>query len=218
MVHTCHHIWLLLTSAWIIYNQEPLITTKQSHQSQKQFFFDLQHLKMVLANTSEILTNQIDLSSKLREEVDNLHSSILALIQGKLTPTFLPEFTLNKTIGEIRRVLSKTQPNFYNAQTQIPWYKQHADFFYARMKHSLYITVKFPITSHKELLRLYKVISYPIPINSTASYATNILHLLTYMCTLLFHHTNNSTLHLQLQIWKHVNINHQTFTVTSTKH
>lgn len=146
----------------------------------KTFFFDLQHLKMVLANTYTILTNQIDLSSKLRAEIDNLHSSILELIQGKLTPTFFPKSTLLKTVGEIQRILFKTQPNFYIAQTQIPWYYQHADFFYARMKYSLYIAVKFPITSHKEPLRLYKVISYPVLINSTASHATNILHLPTY--------------------------------------
>lgn len=71
---------------------------------------------MVLANTSKILTNQIDLSSKLRADIDNLHSSILALIEGKLTPTFLPKLTS----------------------------------------------------------------SYPVPINSTASRATNILHLPTW--------------------------------------
>lgn len=146
----------------------------------KTFFLDLQHLKMVLANTSKILTEQIDLSSKLRADIDNLHSSVLALIQGKLTPTFLPKYTLHKTITEIQKILSKTQPNFFVSQTQIPWYYQHADFFYARRKNSLFISVKFPVTSHREPLHLYKVISYPVPINSTSSHATNILHLPTY--------------------------------------
>ena len=52
----------------------------------------------------------------------------------------------------------------------------------ARNKHSLYIIVKFPITSHREPLQLdlYNVISYPVPINSTASHATKIIQLPTY--------------------------------------
>ena len=146
----------------------------------RTFFLDLQHLKMVLANTSKILTKQIDLSSKLRADIDNLHASVLALVQGKLTPTFLPKSVLHKTITEIQRILSSKQPNFYISQTQIPWYYQHANFFYARYKHSLYIIVKFPITSHREPMQLYKVISYPVPINSTAAHATNIIQLPTY--------------------------------------
>ena len=146
----------------------------------KTFFIDLQHLQIVIENTTEILINQIDLASQLRSNFDNLHNSILALIQGKLTPFFISKTTLHHAIVEITKILADKEPKFYLTQTQVNWYYQYAKYFYARHKNSLFITVKFPLTSQKEPMNIYKVISYPVPINSTSSHGTSLLHLPQY--------------------------------------
>lgn len=48
---------------------------------------------------------------------------------------------------------------------------------YARYNHSIFITVKFPISSLKEPLKLFYVIALPVPINETSDHATHLLGL-----------------------------------------
>lgn len=153
---------------------------KAINQLSKTFFFNLQHLELVIENTTGILINQLDTASQLRAEFDNLHGSILALIQGKLTPHLISKQNMQHSISEIQKLLSHKEPHFYLSQKQLNWYYQKAKFFYVRHKSSLYITVKFPLTSQRLPLSLYKVISYPVPINSTSSHATSLLNLPTY--------------------------------------
>lgn len=67
----------------------------------KTFFLNLQHLELVIENTTGILVNQLDIASQLRANIDNLHASVLALIQGKLTPYLISREFLQYSILEI---------------------------------------------------------------------------------------------------------------------
>ena len=40
---------------------------------------------------------------------------------------------------------------------------------------NVYISVRFPISTHAQPLQLYKVISLPVPSNNTSSHATQLL-------------------------------------------
>lgn len=146
----------------------------------KTFFLNLQHLEIVIENTTGILVNQLDIASQLRANIDNLHASVLALIQGKLTPYLISRELLQYSISEIQKLLSHKEPHFYLSQKSVNWYYQNAKFFYVRHKSSLFITVKFPLTSQRQPITLYKVLSYPVPINATSSHATSLLNLPTY--------------------------------------
>lgn len=59
--------------------------------------------------------------------------------------------------------------------------------FCTRHKSFLYITVKFPLTSERLPLSLYKVI-YPVQMNSTSSHLISLLNLPTYFAATSHQH------------------------------
>ena len=54
-------------------------------------------------------------------------------------------------------------------------------FLFARNGTNIYITIKLPVSYFEEPLTLYKVISSPVPVNSTSPHATQLLDLPPYL-------------------------------------
>ncbi|XP_064617309.1 uncharacterized protein LOC135481413 [Liolophura sinensis] len=54
-------------------------------------------------------------------------------------------------------------------------------FLFARSKSRLYITIKIPISPIKSALSLFKIISVPVPINTTSPHASQLLGIDSYL-------------------------------------
>lgn len=86
-----------------------------------------------------------------------------------------------QTLQQIEKKLSKSHTRFFLIKKHPAYYYRSADFLYVRQGSSLFITIKFPISSHRYPLTLFKVISLPVPINSTSSHASQLLDTPDYL-------------------------------------
>ena len=124
-----------------------------------------------------ILTKQIQNSNHLNHQLDEIKLGIIDLVKGKLSPMILPPELLQTTINDIQKLLNSKYPEFYVAHTQVDQIYKSDKFLYARQNNSLFITIKLPISAHKHNLKLYDIMSFPVPINSTSTQATQLLDL-----------------------------------------
>ena len=79
--------------------------------------------------------------------------------------------------------MSKSYSQFHLTHLNPSYYYSNGKFMYARNHSSLYVTLKFPLSSFSHPLELYKAISLPVPVqhNSTSSlHATQLLTLPDY--------------------------------------
>lgn len=133
------------------------------------------------SNISTIIADQVHKSSSIINSLTNLQHAIESLVQGKITPFLIQESVLAQTLQQIEKKLSKSHTRFFLIKKHPAYYYRSADFLYVRQGSSLFITIKFPISSHRYPLTLYKVISLPVPINSTSSHASQLLDTPDYL-------------------------------------
>ena len=124
-----------------------------------------------------ILTKQIQNSNHLNHQLDEIKLGIIDLVKGKLSPLILPPELIQTTINDIQKLLNSKYPEFYVAHTQVDQIYKSDKSLYARQNNSLFITIKLPISAHKHNLKLYDIMSFPVPINSTSTQATQLLDL-----------------------------------------
>ena len=150
------------------------------------------NIEQAYMNMSRIIVQQVSKASTLRDTFNKLESSVQTLVENRLTPYLIPKSSLIKTIQHIHRLLRKNYKQFYLTHTDPAFYYSHAKFVYARVKSSLYITVKFPVSTHNKPLELYKVISLPVPLvaNTTSHmHATQLKSLSDYFA--ITHHRDH---------------------------
>ena len=109
-----------------------------------------------------------------------------SLVEGKLSPFLVPRSSLKNVIKGISDSLKKNHKGFYLCYTDPAFYYSHAKFLYARHMGNIYISVRFPISTHAQPLQMYKVISLPVPLNATSSHATQLLSVPEYLA--ITHH------------------------------
>ena len=102
------------------------------------------------------------------------------LAEGKLSPLLIKPTLLRNTIADIQNILSRDYPNFFLISTNPQYYYRHADFSVYRQKSNVLITIKFPISS-MQTFELYKVYTWPSPINASTNSATQIKDLPDYL-------------------------------------
>lgn len=139
------------------------------------------------SNISTIIADQVHKSSSIINSLTNLQNSIESLVQGKLTPFLIPEEILAHTLQHIQRKLAKSHSKFFLIRKHPAQYYKSSDFLYVRQGSLLFVTVKFPISSHRYPLTLYKVISLPVPINSTSTHASQLLDTPDYLAVTHHH-------------------------------
>ncbi|MEW8547942.1 MAG: hypothetical protein AB2693_30925, partial [Candidatus Thiodiazotropha sp.] len=135
------------------------------------------NLQYMFEQMINLLSQQIKTSSDMNHELDELKIGVTDLVNGKLSPLLLPQSILESTLNDIQNILITRYPGFYLTQPSTANVYSNAKFMYARNGTSLFITVKLPISHFKEPLMVYKVISLPVPVNSTSAHATHLLHL-----------------------------------------
>ena len=132
-----------------------------------------EHFQSMIA----LLSQQIQSSSHINHELDELKIGITDLVNGKLSPLLLPQPILSSTINNIQNILNNKYPGFYLNQASPASIYSDSNFLYSRNKTSVYITIKIPISHFQEPLHVFNVLSLPVPVNATSKHATHLLNL-----------------------------------------
>ena len=127
-----------------------------------------------------LLLRQLRVSNTINHELDELKIAIVNLANGKLSPLLLPLDTLQNTLNDIQNILATKYTGFFVSINSAAQMYHDAKFIYTRKQSVLYLTLKVPISYSKDSLNLYRVLSFPVPINDTAKHATQILNMPDY--------------------------------------
>jgi hypothetical protein len=108
--------------------------------------------------------------------------------------------------------------NKFKVLTSDPnYYYKYASFTILRNDSTLYISIKFPITTHGKLFQTYNVLSFPVEVNSTHNHATNVTGKIIFIrnkstVTRNSENTKRASLYmcsvigaLQLKLWYYIN-------------
>lgn len=126
------------------------------------------------------LIDQIKTTTSLTHEIEEFKLGVTYLVNGKLSPLLIPYETMQSTINDISTLVHAKFSGFHLSVTDAK-FSYNTKFVYARNKTKLYVTVKFPISNFQKPLTRYKIISVPVPVNSTSEHATQILDLSKYL-------------------------------------
>ena len=80
-------------------------------------------------------------------------------------------------MNEIQTLMHMKYPGFHLTKHKPSKIYENAKFVNMHHDSKLYVTVKFPMSSHAKPLSLFKVLSYPMPVNDTSDHATQIVDL-----------------------------------------
>ena len=133
------------------------------------------NLEHMFQEMNSLLSQQIQTSTHINHELDELKLGVTNLVNGRLSPLILPQSVLESTFIDIQNILNTKFPGFYLTRVSSASVYSSSNFLYARNDTSLFITVKLPVSHFKKPLQVYNVISLPIPINSTSTHATHLL-------------------------------------------
>lgn len=150
---------------------------------------NIDQLVATVTNFSEILVNQVNKVTVFKNRLDKLETSIQTLVEGKLSPFLISKTLLMHTIRQISSLLRKSYKGFELVHTDPSYFYSEGQFVYARQGTTLYVTIKFPISSQQSSMPLYKVVSMPVPMSSNAStgQATQLLSLPDYFAITQHH-------------------------------
>ena len=138
------------------------------------------HFKDISLQLSNILISHMNQSSAIYKYLQNLKVGIDEITKGQLSPFLLSPKILHKVIRHIQIMLSEKFKGFYLLHTDVSYYFSKAQLLYARKHDTLYVTLKFPVSTFSSPLLLYAVNSYPVPVNASSNHGTQILDLPTH--------------------------------------
>ena len=124
-----------------------------------------------------LLIEQIKSSENLNHELDELKFGVNNLVNNKLSPLIIPSEVMESTLQDIQNMLESKFHGFHLALKSVNEVYSSCKYLLARNGTKLYVTLKLPVTYFKDPLTLYKVISMPVPINSSSDHATQLLNL-----------------------------------------
>lgn len=147
----------------------------------KSFESSLRTLEQNMMNMSKVLTTLSNNFNVLRSNLLQLQSSVQSLVEGNISPSYIPKIVLTKTLHKIQNTLTKYYPDFHLTHFHPAYYYTTSNFMFTRNHSSLYITVKFPVSSHSHPLQLYKILTFPVPANNSMNQATQLFYLPNYI-------------------------------------
>ena len=122
-------------------------------------------------------------SAAINKYLEELQIGVHEMIKGKLSPFIISPNILRHTIHTIQLTLSEKFKGFYLTHSDPLHYYSSAQMLFAHNHSTLYLSLKFPILTFSSPLVLYKVFSYPVPVNETSNHGTQILDLPNYFIT-----------------------------------
>ena len=135
----------------------------------------------MIVTTTRLLTRYTSTLNMVSYEMDQFYFGISAMLQGSITPSLIDPDTLFHCIHNIKKHLQKSHPLFHLTHTHIKYYYTTHDFYYTRHGRSIFVTVKFPILSQREVFTVYQVSSFPVPLNHSSNHTTQLLSFNPYI-------------------------------------
>lgn len=136
-----------------------------------------QSLQAAFEEMTMLLVNQMQTSSKLNHQLDELKLGIVDLANGKLSPLILSLDTIQSTLNDIQSILGKKYPGFHVSVKSASEMYQQSKFLYLKNNSVLCITIKVPISNSDSALDLFKIKTLPVPVNDKSKHATQLLDL-----------------------------------------
>lgn len=118
-------------------------------------------------------------TERLKASYNKLLAACNELIEGKLPESLIPYKVLAATISNISKEVKLHRYRLFSKDPL--FYYKYGNFKFFRHSNNLYITVMFPIMVENNHLSLYKILTYPVPINATSTHASKIADLPTFL-------------------------------------
>lgn len=147
---------------------------------QTQLYTTEVNLQRVIDYSMGILIDQINTANSLLNEFEEMKLGVLDLLNGKLSPLLIKETDIQETLSNIKSLLLTKYNGFHLAVYSIADVYSDCKFLFARNGTKLYITIKFPISYFETPLKMFEILSVPVPIKSTSKHATQLLDLPRY--------------------------------------
>ncbi|MES9881484.1 MAG: envelope fusion protein [Sedimenticola sp.] len=138
------------------------------------------NLEATFAHMNSLLLTQIEHSNHLNHELEELKLGILDLVMGKLSPLLIPSSVMQNTIHHIQKVIDAKYTGFHLSFESVQQIYDACPFLFTRNGSNIYITLKVPLSFHKRPMKLFRIISLPVPINTTSLHATHLPDLPQY--------------------------------------
>lgn len=118
------------------------------------------------------LSYQIRTSSNIAHHVSNLEMGIHDLVEGKLSSFLVPAHDIMKLLKHVQAYLLKNHPQFGISHQNVDFYYKEGVTQYSRVNSSIFFTINIPITQRRHKFKIFKVITFPVPLNQSTSHGT----------------------------------------------
>lgn len=126
---------------------------------------------------SQLTIQQTNVSAQLEKELEYIKLGIHDLVKGKLSSSLLSPHVLKSSLNQVQNIITEKFPQFQVSNKDPLFYYSFGDFLYTRRHSHLYLTVKIPISSFHLPISVYEVYLYPVPVNSSSNYATQLMNM-----------------------------------------
>ncbi|XP_063438319.1 uncharacterized protein LOC134719244 [Mytilus trossulus] len=127
---------------------------------------DKQNFEQHFTSYFQIITDQSQDVSTLQNYVTDLKSSIINLLEGKISPLILIPQVIQQTVNDIQNILNVNYTGYKILTSSPHYYYNNAQFVVFRNNSKLYLAVQFPLTTHGKTFQTYKIKTFPVQVTT----------------------------------------------------
>lgn len=133
---------------------------------------EIKSLRHVLLQLQIISLEQQHLILNAERAFDALYAGLVMLVSGRLSPSVLSMDRIEAVANHINSALQSEHPGFHVEMSQLRNFYLNAELIVARRSHTLYLGLKYPITSPASTLKVFNLHTLPIPTKPGSTHAT----------------------------------------------
>lgn len=146
-------------------------------------------LSSVITDFQRTILDCLQKYFQIHDKVYQFYYGMSDIIKHRLSPMIIDSALLTQTLQHIDKKIKESSHGESIAYLNPTFYYNSVKVQYARQGNSLFITLKIPITMSQDILQLYKIDTYALPINQTSNDATKIHNLPDYFAVSHEHQT-----------------------------
>lgn len=116
------------------------------------------------------------LANNVLRHIEEIYQGVQNLVQGKLSPALLPPELITEAINNTEQTLAEHFPQFRLLFKNPHHFYSMSHFAFARIGLRLYVTIQFPISATQNFASMYRITTFPVPINSSSNHATQLIN------------------------------------------
>ena len=167
------------------FNFHALTSLRQTWTSQMDDMYG------AMSSIITFLADSVRIVTELETRLEKFHHGLILLKQGTLSEYIIPTKEINQVIQTIMTKLVQKHKHLALVNKDPTSYYNSNSFILTRYKHSIYVTIKFPLSTYKSPFILYRIRTLPVPLNDSTTHASKVSHLSEYFAL-------SSELHLTL--------------------